>query len=79
MVVAGIVGGLVAVPLLAVLNTAIRYLFSHPEGEPTPDREPPGTRPTDESETEIEEAHAEASQRRDDGPPPAETSMQAPA
>ncbi|BBH65288.1 AI-2E family transporter [Actinoplanes sp. OR16] len=46
-VVAGIVGGLVAVPLLAVLNTAIRYLFSHPGGEPTPDREPPGTEPTE--------------------------------
>jgi predicted PurR-regulated permease PerM len=46
-VVAGIVGGLVAVPLLAVLNTAIRYLFSHPDGEPTPDREPPGTEPTE--------------------------------
>ena len=42
-VVAGIVGGLVAVPLLAVLNTALRYLFSHPDGEPTPDRQPPGT------------------------------------
>jgi predicted PurR-regulated permease PerM len=77
-VVAGIVGGLVAVPLLAVLNTAIRYLFSHPEGDPTPDRKPPGTRPTDESETEFEEADAEASQRRDE-PPPAETSIQAPA
>jgi predicted PurR-regulated permease PerM len=45
-VVAGIVGGLVAVPLLGVLNTAIRYLFSHPGGEPTPDHEPPGTEPT---------------------------------
>ena len=31
-VVAGIVGGLVAVPLLAVLNTAIRYLADHPSG-----------------------------------------------
>jgi predicted PurR-regulated permease PerM len=46
-VVAGIVGGLVAVPLLGVLNTAVRYLFSHPGGEPTPDREPPGTKPTE--------------------------------
>ncbi|BEL05592.1 AI-2E family transporter [Actinoplanes sichuanensis] len=46
-VVAGIVGGLVAVPLLAVLNTAIRYLSSHPDGEPTLDREPPGTEPTE--------------------------------
>jgi hypothetical protein len=43
--VAGIVGGLIAVPLLAVLNTAIRYLSDHPGGEPTPDREPPGTSP----------------------------------
>lgn len=46
--VAGIVGGLVAVPLLAVLNTAVRYLASHPQGEPTPDRTAPGTRPADE-------------------------------
>jgi predicted PurR-regulated permease PerM len=41
--VAGIIGGLVAVPLLAVVNTAVRYLVGHPDGEPTPDREPPGT------------------------------------
>jgi predicted PurR-regulated permease PerM len=47
-VTAGIVGGLVAVPLLAVLNTAIRYLVSHPTGEPTPDREAPGTTSPDE-------------------------------
>jgi predicted PurR-regulated permease PerM len=46
-VVAGIVGGLIAVPLLAVLNTAIRYLVRHPDGEPTPDREPPGTQDSD--------------------------------
>jgi predicted PurR-regulated permease PerM len=42
-VVAGIVGGLVAVPLLAVLNTAIRYLVSPPEEEPLvspPEEEP---------------------------------------
>ena len=49
-VVAGIVGGLVAVPLLAVANTAVRYLVAHPDGEPTPDKEPPGTRPSDESD-----------------------------
>jgi hypothetical protein len=42
------VGGLVAVPLLAVGNTAVRYLAEHPDGEPTEDREPPGTEPTDE-------------------------------
>ncbi|MEU8237740.1 AI-2E family transporter [Actinoplanes missouriensis] len=46
---AGIVGGLVAVPLLAVLNTALRYLSSHPDGEPTPDRQPPGTEPIDDT------------------------------
>jgi predicted PurR-regulated permease PerM len=49
-VIAGIVGGLVAVPILAVLNTAIRYLAHHPEGEPTADREPPGTEPADEDD-----------------------------
>ena len=53
-VVAGIVGGLVAVPLLAVLNTAIRYLFHHPGGEPTPDREPPGTEPAEKTPDESE-------------------------
>jgi predicted PurR-regulated permease PerM len=42
-VVAGIVGGLVAVPLLAVLNTAVRYLAGHPGGDPTAGDEPPGT------------------------------------
>ncbi|WP_433293750.1 AI-2E family transporter [Actinoplanes sp. CA-030573] len=68
-VIAGIVGGLVAVPILAVLNTAIRYLAHHPEGEPTPDREPPGTRPADEDEEEHEEK-ADAKL-----PPPAETSV----
>ncbi|WP_085066446.1 AI-2E family transporter [Catenuloplanes japonicus] len=46
-VLAGVVGGLVSVPLLAVLNTALRYLFAHPDGEPTPDREPPGTEPAE--------------------------------
>jgi hypothetical protein len=64
-VVAGIVGGLVAVPLLAVLNTAIRYLASHPAGEPTPDRESPGTSSPDD---EVETADPA-------DPPPAETSL----
>ncbi|BCJ39720.1 AI-2E family transporter [Actinoplanes ianthinogenes] len=75
-VVAGIVGGLIAVPLLAVLNTAIRYLVDHPSGEPTPDREPPGTEPTDDDEAEAEDA-AEATARSADPatPPPAETSV----
>ncbi|WP_238016591.1 AI-2E family transporter [Dactylosporangium sp. AC04546] len=47
-VVAGIVGGLVAVPLLAIGNTAVRYLARYPDGEPTPEGEAPGTEPTDE-------------------------------
>ena len=54
-IVAGIVGGLVAVPLLAVLNTAVRYLAHHPGGEPTPERTPPGTRATDEEQAEVED------------------------
>src|SRR4029079_3206980 len=53
-VTAGIVGGLVAVPLLALLTPAVRLLFSHPGGEPTPDREPPGTRPTDDQDAATE-------------------------
>jgi predicted PurR-regulated permease PerM len=57
--VAGIVGGLVAVPLLAVLNTAIRYLSSHPGGEPTSDRQPPGTRPADEPDDTADEGTGE--------------------
>ncbi|MBU2670758.1 AI-2E family transporter [Actinoplanes bogorensis] len=52
-VLAGIVGGLIAVPLLAVLNTAVRYLVAHPSGDPTPDREPPGTKPVDDDEPEV--------------------------
>jgi len=68
-VVAGIVGGLVAVPLLAVLNTAVRYLSSHPGGEPTPDREPPGTRPADDPADPDPAGHATTSI------PAAETSL----
>lgn len=77
-VVAGIVGGLVAVPLLAVLNTAVRYLVDHPRGEPTPDRAPPGTRPSDESETEAEQTtdRHEADKRVE--PPSAESSLEKP-
>ncbi|WIM93321.1 AI-2E family transporter [Actinoplanes oblitus] len=75
-VVAGIVGGLIAVPLLAVLNTAIRYLAQHPSGEPTPDREPPGTEPTDDDAAEAKDA-VEATERSVDPatPPPADTSV----
>jgi MFS superfamily sulfate permease-like transporter len=75
-VVAGIIGGLVAVPLLAVLNTAIRYLVRHPSGGPTADREPPGTEPTDDHAAEAEDREKEAARRSDPAePPPAETSV----
>jgi len=75
-VVAGIVGGLVAVPLLAVLNTAIRYLVRHPSGEPTADREPPGTEPTDDDLAEAEDREQDADRRTDPAePPPADTSV----
>jgi predicted PurR-regulated permease PerM len=59
-VTAGIVGGLVAVPLLAVGNTAVRYLTAHPGGEPTPDHTPPGTEPTDDDRAEAEQAREAA-------------------
>ena len=77
-VTAGIVGGLIAVPLLAVLNTAIRYLVRHPSGEPTQDRQPPGTEPTDRPEVGAHDRQ-EAEARRDDPaePPPADTSVAA--
>ncbi|WP_236718138.1 AI-2E family transporter [Actinoplanes sp. TFC3] len=75
-VVAGIVGGLIAVPLLAVLNTAIRYLVRHPSGEPTPDREPPGTEPADDHEAEAVDAEKDQQRKADPAePPPADTSL----
>ena len=75
-VVAGIVGGLIAVPLLAVLNTAIRYLVAHPSGEPTPDREPPGTEPADDERAEAEDALDAARRQADPSdPPPSSTSV----
>ncbi|GAA0584048.1 AI-2E family transporter [Paractinoplanes ferrugineus] len=77
-VLAGIVGGLVAVPILAVLNTAIRYLVSHPEGQPTADREPPGTRPTDDDEAEREEAEDRLEDARDPHDPPSDDTSLAP-
>jgi predicted PurR-regulated permease PerM len=72
-VVGGIVGGLVAVPILAVANTAVRYLAGHPAGEPTPDREPPGTEPTDDDEPPAEDQADPAD------PPPVESSVDPPA
>lgn len=76
-VTAGIVGGLVAVPLLAVANTAIRYLADHPTGEPTRDRTPPGTEPTDKADREAERAEETAAEQADPKEPPAtETSVE---
>ncbi|MEV4512091.1 AI-2E family transporter [Dactylosporangium sp. NPDC049525] len=69
-VAAGIVGGLVAVPLLAVGNTAVRYLVAHPDGEPTPDQEPPGTQPSD-----VSDGGPIASEPADDTPPPPEEDL----
>ncbi|HWG99452.1 MAG TPA: AI-2E family transporter [Pilimelia sp.] len=75
-VVAGIVGALVAVPALAVANTAVRYLVAHPQGEPTPDREPPGTRPADDEQAEAEQtAHQSETRIGDEAPPSAATSV----
>jgi predicted PurR-regulated permease PerM len=77
-VIAGIVGGLVAVPILAVLNTAIRYLSRHPDGDPTADREPPGTESTDGEAAEREEKRADEAEKSDPAlPPPAYTSLDA--
>jgi len=73
---AGIAGALVAVPLLAVLNTAIRYLAQHSAGEPTPDRAAPGTRPTDDDQAAAA-AHTSAAEA--DPPPPPATSAETPA
>lgn len=74
-VVAGIVGGLVAVPLLAVVNTAVRYLNEHPAGEPTPTRTPPGTEPTDDDTDAREEAADRAQEKAEIAPPSMETSV----
>ncbi|MFC4999437.1 AI-2E family transporter [Dactylosporangium cerinum] len=75
-VTAGIVGGLVAVPLLAVGNTAIRYLAAHPAGEPTPDRKSPGTESTDPDQAAAEHAADDETERADpDAPPAGDTSV----
>jgi len=63
-VLAGITGALVAVPLVAVVNTGVRYLVERRRGEEPPPDEPPGTKPTDDDEAAAEEAA-----RRADGRP----------
>lgn len=68
-VAAGIVGGLVAVPLLAVANTAIRYLIHHPAGEPVPPNSTPATKPTDDDQATVEESIEQAAERTDPDDP----------
>jgi hypothetical protein len=58
------------VPLLAVGNTAVRYLTEHPTGEPTEEDEPPGTEPTDEEEKREEEKREEQIEERAGNAPP---------
>ncbi|GAA0711416.1 AI-2E family transporter [Dactylosporangium roseum] len=74
-VTAGLVGGLVAVPLLAVGNTAVRYLADQPAGEPTPDREPPGSEPTDPDVAAAQHAVA-VEEAAPDAPPAEATSVE---
>lgn len=69
-VTAGIIGALVAVPLLAVGNTAVRYLVAHPSGEPTPDHTPPGTEPTDNDQAQAKQADRTANEHPDPLTPP---------
>ena len=70
-VVAGIVGGLVAVPLLAVSNTAIRYLVSRPDGGPAPGGAdaPPGTHPIDDEKNAVEQAREDLDEARREAEP----------
>jgi predicted PurR-regulated permease PerM len=75
-VAAGIVGGLVAVPLLAVGNTAVRYLAEHPRGEPAEAGEPPGTESTDEGEQREEQAEQGAEHASDPSDPTAAGSVE---
>jgi predicted PurR-regulated permease PerM len=64
-VAAGIVGGLVAVPLLAVANTAIRYLNRRSTGEHVPPQAVPGTRTTDGDPARGERSDEDAEERSD--------------
>jgi putative heme transporter len=74
LVVAGIIGALVAVPLLAVANTAVRYLAAHPQGEPTPDQQPPGT-PADGEPAAAEQTAHQSEAHIEEAPAPVTTSL----
>jgi predicted PurR-regulated permease PerM len=70
-VIGGVIGALIAVPIVAVLNTAIRYLVHYrgrglPPGAPSP----PGTRSTDEAKAEIESRIEEPGTRPRPAPAP---------
>jgi AI-2E family transporter len=79
-VAAGIIGGLVAVPLLAVANTAIRYLRDRPDGQPSSAPHTPGTEPADPETAAAEDSAERAAQHGDpddaatvtEPPPPGE-------
>jgi predicted PurR-regulated permease PerM len=77
-VAAGIIGGLIAVPVLAVANTAIRYLKEHPDEEPLPTPDTPGAEPTGEDKAAAEEAVEGAVERRDPGVPAGATELPTP-
>jgi hypothetical protein len=68
-VVALLLAALVAVPLLAVANTTIRYLIQHPAGERLPPNSTPGTKPTDDDQATVEESIEEAAQQTDPDDP----------
>jgi hypothetical protein len=68
-VAAGIIGGLVAVPMLAVANTAIRYLRDHPDGQPSSAPDTPGIEPADPEEAAAEDLAERAAERGDPDDP----------
>jgi predicted PurR-regulated permease PerM len=59
-VAAGIVGGLVAVPILAVANTAVRYLVGRPSVQPTSRTDPPPGTATTGAGDQTAEVRADA-------------------
>ncbi|NUS72159.1 MAG: AI-2E family transporter [Corynebacteriales bacterium] len=72
LVLAGITGALLAVPLVAAINTSVRYLKKHHHGESVGPHEPnpPGTKATDPKEAELEREQ-EAADEEPVPPPPA--------
>jgi len=77
-VAAGIVGGLVAVPLLAVANTAIRHLSRHRTGARVPPQGGPGTHPDDDP-ARVEQSKEVAQERSDPDDPASGTDPATPS